>query len=143
MIIGIGCDIVENNRFSSWVCLTYEKLRAVFTDSEITQLTSLSTSEQKVLFLASRFAAKEAFYKALSSALISLAQDHRSLTFAFTRKAVSIEKHLSGAPNLVIDWQAIAQQVSVDLPAINSHISLSHEASYSCAFVTIEASSSV
>ena len=59
MILGMGCDIVEIDRVAD-VFTTERKLSRIFTDSEIELANTAST-------LAGRFAAKEAFLKALGS----------------------------------------------------------------------------
>lgn len=59
MILGMGCDIVEIERVAK-VFISERKLSRIFTDAEIELAMSEST-------LAGRFAAKEAFLKALGS----------------------------------------------------------------------------
>lgn len=59
MVLGLGCDIVEIERVAG-IFTTERKLARIFTDSEIELASTDST-------LAGRFAAKEAFLKALGS----------------------------------------------------------------------------
>ena len=62
-IIGNGTDIVENNRIAKSIKNT-SFINRIFTKSEVIQS---KKSKNKVNFFAKRFAAKEAFVKALGT----------------------------------------------------------------------------
>lgn len=68
MIFGIGNDILDINRFESFVSkFDNSRLERVFTKNEIAL--SLSRKTSKVTFLAGRFAVKEAFAKAVGTGI--------------------------------------------------------------------------
>ena len=64
MILGIGIDSVEIKRFEPWTSYSKNRLARIFSEHEITY--SLSNPKKAAERLAARFAAKEAFFKALS-----------------------------------------------------------------------------
>ena len=66
MIFGIGCDLVLNSRFLNW---DDKKILRFFTEKEFAESKNLKNREEK---LASKFAAKEAFSKALGISLFHL-----------------------------------------------------------------------
>ncbi len=66
MILAIGHDIVEINRFAHWHTYSLKKLSKVFNQSEIDYC--LQHPAYTAQRFAVRFAAKEAAYKALCSA---------------------------------------------------------------------------
>lgn len=128
MIKGIGTDIIEIERFSEWHNRSIEQLQRVFTLEEIEY--SLHEPRMSAARFATRFATKEAAYKALSCAI------GQQLT-PFSRLApfISIIQKPNTPPKMIIEWG--------QLPPINFcpiiHVSLSHSDSIACAFVVIEA----
>lgn len=68
MIKGIGMDIVEIQRIQKLVEKQPKFIDRILTESEIVKFMSLSYSRQ-VEFLAGRFAAKEAFAKAVGTGI--------------------------------------------------------------------------
>lgn len=74
----VGIDIVKIDRFSR-IILEEKKYRKILSEQEIQLFTSFSTDSRKMEFIAGRFAAKEAIFKALSK-----------LNVAFTFPQVSI-----------------------------------------------------
>jgi len=120
LIVGIGTDLVENRRLESW--LTRPRLLSkYFTERE---LDDVGTSAHPCASLAARFAAKEAFGKALGTGLRGL-----SLKDIETRRAPGGKPglHLSGSARRILESQGA-----------RVHLSLSHEAAYSVAFVVLE-----
>lgn len=144
MIVGIGTDIVEVKRFSSWLDYSQERLEKVFTPQELhdcfgeesAQLTAetIRASEEK---LAVRFAAKEAFYKALSAALVSMNLAQNEFSFLSTCRYVSVVSGTWGVPLLLVDWDFFANKVAKPLPLLQAHLSLSHEKTMALAFVVL------
>lgn len=113
MILGVGIDIAENSRFES---LTDGMMAKIYTANEIAQLGARMDRAQ---FLASRFAAKEAFVKALGSG------------FGFLgAKDIEIRSDERGKPYIFL-LKDIGQ-------SINVHLSISHEMTNSIAMVVIE-----
>jgi phosphopantetheine--protein transferase-like protein len=139
-----GIDIVFIPRFNSWLHYSPTQLATIFTSAEIIQLTKLLSQESTdatqpiaMQFLASRFAAKEAFYKALSSACA----DKKSITpFTFRAIARHIEIHGDsrwGSPRLLFNTQSFTAASGITLPRIVSTISISHEKEYTIAHVLL------
>lgn len=137
MIYGLGCDIVTISRFAGWESYTREKLAKVFTEQEIAEYAQLTTTQAKVEFLASRFAVKEAFYKALCQYMTSQGQE-KMPAFAQVRTLVQVQKTVSGVPILDINWEAL-RTVFPGMPDnLQAQCSLSHETEYAMAMVVID-----
>lgn len=98
-MISVGIDAVEIERFRDWHTYSIKKLRRVFTEKEIEYC--LRVQEKSAERFAVRFAAKEAFYKALSS------KHKPSFSFLTLCKYVEIDKRAHGAVFLSVNWQAL------------------------------------
>jgi len=99
MMVGIGIDAVSVVRFADWHRLPMASLQRLFRPDEITYcLASERLSAQR---FAARFAAREAFFKALS--------DTGQLPFLTICRAVEVVREASGAPSLRVDWQLLAR----------------------------------
>ncbi len=124
-VCGIGCDIAKVSRFSRWV--ENDRILTRFFNRE--ELYSGSGSMQrKCEYYAVRFAAKEAFSKALGTGLAG-----------FSLADIYIVKDSSGSPSLVVTGQAaevLKQKCGENAKVL---VSLSHEKEYAVAFVIIEA----
>jgi holo-[acyl-carrier protein] synthase len=121
VIVGIGTDLVENRRLDGWLNQP-RLLTKYFTQKE---LDDVSSSAHPTASLAARFAAKEAFGKALGTGLRGLA-----LRDIETRRGVG------GKPDLFLTGAALE---ALEARGARVHLSLSHEAAYSMAFVVLEA----
>jgi holo-[acyl-carrier protein] synthase len=132
MIIGIGIDTVEIERFFHWAKLSPKSLQRVLSQKEIEYC--LLKGTQSAASFAARFAAKEAFLKALSTTYNGHLQ---LLTLA---KTVELEKKENGAPSLVVDWPAVrAHYASLEMPnTVTAHVSISHTRSIATAIVLLE-----
>jgi holo-[acyl-carrier protein] synthase len=135
MVLGIGTDIVKVDRFKSWSTLDKEKFLHIFLEQEL----NFCYKDKKLDLqsLASRFAAKEAFYKALSFALIKLDLNKKDFYFFFSCKNVEILKEEWGVPKLKINWSAFENKIGIKIPELNVDLSISHEKEYAIAFVVI------
>lgn len=124
MIFGIGTDIVEVSRIQASITQFGDDFaKRILADSE---LESYLQSHIKARFLAKRFAAKEAFSKALGTGLRAPA--------TFQNIAVSHDE--LGKPILVL---APELQTFVDSKHITqTHISISDEKNLATAFVVLE-----
>ncbi len=127
MILGIGIDLVSIERIQH-LKNQFEKkfLHKVFTENEIAQSEEKSSS---AIFLAKRFAAKEAFAKALGLGI------GRGINFC----DIEVENDELGKPKIKIlnDKEGfIKTHFSCDKFAI--HLSLSDEKSFANAIVLIE-----
>ena len=123
--LGIGVDIVENSRIRKSINNKKFLLR-IFTKDEIAQ--SIKTNS-KVAFFSKRFAAKEAFSKALGLGF------RKSLNF----KDISIINNKYGKPSIKIKdklQNIIKKQFKTN--KVNILLSISDENKYSIAFVILE-----
>lgn len=126
MIYGIGTDIVEVTRIESSITQFGDDFaKRILADSE---LVSYAESQIKARFLAKRFAAKEAFSKALGTGLRA--------PCSFQNIAVSHDA--LGKPILLLadDLQAFLQSKRIK----HTHISISDEKNLAAAFVVLETS---
>jgi len=123
--LGIGVDIVENSRIRKSINNKKFLLR-IFTKNEIAQ--SIKTNS-KVAFFSKRFAAKEAFSKALGLGF------RKDLNF----KDISIINNKYGKPSIKIKdklQNIIKKQFKTN--KVNILLSISDENKYSIAFVILE-----
>ncbi len=136
MVLGVGVDVAETSRFKEWKNYSREKLLKVFGKAELSYLDKEqgASSEQ---FFASRFAAKEAFFKALSSALVDLNLTKQEFSFQLARHHVEVVKSTWDIPVLQVNWTAFEEKIGATLPKIKSQLSLSHEKSIAIAFVVL------
>ena len=121
MICGIGTDISEVKRFEKWVKNPglYSRF---FNEKEIRDFKASGAACQHY---AVRFAAKEAFSKALGTGII------------FDLKDVFVTNDELGKPLLNVEGKA-ADILKSKFGDCILHISLSHEKDYAIAFVVIE-----
>ena len=125
MIFGIGCDIAKVSRFEKWAG-SPEMINRFFNECEI-----LPFSGKKIQSLsehyAARFAAKEAFAKALGTGFPGLSLSDfgikndglRKPSFVFGEKTLRIIEKICGS-------------------GAEIHVSLSHEKDFAVSFVVIE-----
>ena len=124
-IIGIGVDIVENDRMRK-ATKNKDFIKRIFTKNEI----NLSKLEKNNIgFYAKRFAAKEAFAKSLGTGF------RKGLNF----KDIEILNDNLGKPyfNINDKLKKILKRLT-KINSFNFFLSLSDEKSYSVAFVTIQ-----
>ena len=122
MIGGIGTDITEVKRFEKWV-KNPEMLQRFFNEKE---MSSAKSDSAKCQHYAARFAAKEAFSKALGTGITG-----------FNLKEVYITNNSEGAPLLNIEGAAFSL-MKERLGNCNAFVSLSHEKEYAIAYVILE-----
>ena len=124
-IIGIGVDIVENNRFKK---LTKKKkfINRICSSKEIN---IFKKKNNKILYLSKRFSAKEAFVKALGSGF------RNKLCF----NDISILNDKSGKPYFLFN-QKIRNILKnkYKLNKFKVHLSLSDEKKYSVSYVILQ-----
>lgn len=135
MVIGVGSDIAAVTRFGAWLSKSREQLNKIFTNAELDDCLN-SDGQLLAEKLAVRFAAKEAFFKALSAACVSLQQTEKMFSFLFVCKNVQIKKSEWGTPYLEVDWDSIQHKLG-SLVELSVHVSCSHERDHAIAFVVI------
>ena len=129
MIIGIGVDSAEIDRFTTWNTYPKPKLRHVFSDDEIAYC--LSNKTKSAERFAVRHAAKEAFFKALSST-----KHKKIIPFLTVCKYIQVKKDLHGKPSLIAHWEMLA--INVDKKPDIIHLSITHSNTIAIAFVVLE-----
>ena len=122
MIAGIGTDIADVRRFEKWV-RNPEMIERFFNEKERSTAKSESALCQHY---AVRFAAKEAFSKALGTGISG-----------FSLKEVYITNNSEGAPLLNIEGAALSL-MKERLGECKAFVSLSHEKDYALAYVILE-----
>tara|TARA_Y100000287_G_C14179105_1_gene333963 strand:- start:634 stop:1023 length:390 start_codon:yes stop_codon:yes gene_type:complete len=124
-IIGNGVDIVDNKRIEKLI-INNDFLKRIFTKNEI----KISKSRKnKINFFAKRFAAKEAFVKALGTGF------RDNINFS----DIEIINDTNGKPKLKISHK-IKQliQKKFKTKKTNIYVSLSDEKKHSIAYVILE-----
>jgi len=126
MIFGIGADVVEVPRVERLLARYGER----FAGRVLHELEweGFRASLTRAVFLAGRFAAKEAFAKALGT----------GLRYPMTLTRVGVTNDALGKPQLHIDAALEALLGECRIGA--RHVTLSHERSVACAFVVLERS---
>ena len=123
--LGIGVDIVQNSRIKK--SITNEKfLLRIFTNDEINKS---KKTKNKTAFFSKRFAAKEAFSKALGMGF------RKTLNF----KDISISNNKNGKPSIKMNnklYNLINKKFKTK--KINVLLSISDENKHSIAFVILE-----
>lgn len=125
MVQAIGIDAVEIKRFTQWQFYSAKKLQKIFHQDEIDYC--LENSVKSAERFAVRFAAKEALYKALSSA------DIGKINFFLLCKQAVVQKK-NGAPYFEINWNAL----DFSLYELTVLLSLSHTRSTAIAMVMLQ-----
>lgn len=108
--MSIGVDIARNDRFSE-IIKDQNKLSKILSKYELEYFNNITSEKRKLEYVASRFATKEAIFKATN--------------IVFKYNSVSILNEENGKP-----------YIKSDNELINSlQVSLSHEDNYSISFV--------
>jgi holo-[acyl-carrier protein] synthase len=124
MIVGVGIDSVSISRIARLIEMYGQKfLNKIFTEDEIAGSLGRRDSAQ---YFAARFAAREAFFKALGTGW------GRGISL----KEVSVTREESGRPLLSLSGWAL--EAAGSRGASISHLSLSHEAGTAQAIVILE-----
>jgi len=122
MIVGIGVDVVHVLRLKRWREIP-GLLERYFHGDELAA--ALEKGNSADLSLAARFAAKEAFGKALGTGLAGI-----------TLKDVMVKNRHNGQPELIISGTALAAFERSG--AVHIHVSLTHERDNAVAVVVLE-----
>lgn len=128
MILGIGIDSVEIHRFEEWKLYSPHQLSRIFPQEEISYcLTSPLKNAER---FAARFAAREAFYKALHVMLPG-----QQIPFFRVCKSLTLNKLSNGAMNATIDWHSLLEQ---PMDHVKCHVSWTHTKTTATAMVILE-----
>jgi len=124
-IIGIGVDIVNNNRLKKLV-KNKNFISRVFTNNE---QKSSNKFKNKINYFSKRFAAKEAFSKATGFGI------SKNLHF----KDIEIKNNKNGKPSINLKKStSLYLKKKFKVKSFKTNLSLSDEKSYSIAYVIIE-----
>ncbi len=124
MIFGIGVDLVETPRIARMLEQYGERFaRRVLTELE---WPGYLRTNKPVLFVANRFAAKEAFSKAMGT----------GFRYPVTLQNISVVQNKAGKPGYVLS-DALAQVVKAQDIA-GHHLTISDEKSMACAVAILE-----
>lgn len=122
MILGIGIDVIQVERIRRWASIPglYERY---FHPQELEM--AKRNGPAAVLSLAARFAAKEAFGKALGTGL-----------YGIQLRDINVVNDPHGKPELVLEGKAL--EIFRKLGGKKVHVSLTHEEDYALAMVVLE-----
>ena len=124
MIFGIGVDLVETQRIARLLEQYGERFaRRVLTEWE---WPGYQRSNKPVLFVANRFAAKEAFSKAMGT----------GFRYPVTLQNISVVQNKAGKPGYMMS-DALAAMLK-EHEIIGHHLTISDEKSMACAVAILE-----
>ena len=124
MILGIGIDLVEIARVEQLVQRRGDRaLRRLFTAGEVARCGRARAPGES---LAARFAAKEAFFKAIGTGW--------GRGVAWTE--IEVCSSPNGAPR--IQLSGAAERLAADRGVINIHLSLTHTDTFASAYLILE-----
>ena len=129
-IIGVGIDIINAKRIKNIMDkFNLGFLKKIFTKNEIENYGKIANSKKQILYLAKRFAAKEAFSKACGSGI------GRGINF----RDIEIANNNLGKPNIVIQNNKTDFLNNIfRCKKFISHLSLSDDGDMAIAHVIIE-----
>jgi holo-[acyl-carrier protein] synthase len=124
MIYGIGIDVIEPQRVER----LFEKYGERFARRVLTPLEwpGYLKTVRPVLFLANRFAAKEAFSKAMGT----------GFRYPVTLQCISVVQNRAGKPSFAFNLHL--DNLVRDRGIISHHLTISDEKSLACACVVLE-----
>ncbi len=124
MIYGIGIDVIQPHR----VARLLEKYGQRFVRRILTPVEQAryARTGQQVLFLANRFAAKEAFSKAMGT----------GFRYPVTLQCISVVQNSAGKPGFAFNepLEALVRQRGIT----GHHLTISDESNLACACVVLE-----
>ncbi|HOV38110.1 MAG TPA: holo-ACP synthase [Spirochaetales bacterium] len=122
MILGVGIDVIQVDRIRKWESIPglYERY---FHAQELE--TTRKNGRNRVLSLAARFAAKEAFGKAIGTGL-----------YGIQLRDINVVNDPHGKPELLLEGKAL--EIFRKLGGKKIHVSLTHEEDYALSIVVIE-----
>lgn len=123
MILGIGVDLVDVNRIEAIIYRWQERfLRRVFTDTEIRYCNNKKNPAQR---FATRFAAKEAFIKAL------FPKNQEGIRY----RDIEVDQK-NNRP--VINLYGMMKDAAARMGVARTHVMLSHDGNYGIANIILE-----
>ena len=91
--MGIGVDITKNSRFEN-IIKDYNKIQKILSIDEIEIFNTFNSDKRKIEYIASRFACKEALFKATGNKIsfnqISILNDENGKPYVKNKKDIEI-----------------------------------------------------
>lgn len=131
MILGIGIDSVNIDRFKEYQSYAQEKLQKIFSAQEIAYCLNKPDPAQH---FASRFAAREAFFKAYQGLLHHYQEEHPATLITVNRN-IELLHTARGLPYINAAWATLLPS-GIAIPEIQ--VSLTHTDQIATAIVTLE-----
>jgi holo-[acyl-carrier protein] synthase len=126
MIVGLGIDSVEIDRFRHWRTYSPVRLKKLFSEAEIVHCTAISLKSAERF--AARFAVREAFFKALGTV------SQKQLPFFRVCRAVSMNQKGQDYGRISVDWATLG----VANEGFECQVSITHTRSIATAVVIIQ-----
>jgi len=126
MIFGTGIDILEVDRMARTLSRTPRFTDSVFTAGEVAYCGSAANAKVRAQRFAARFAAKEAFLKAMGTGLVD----------GISWQDITVTRNEAGKPELQISGIARIKMEEKGITAL--HLSLTHSRAYAAAVVILE-----
>ncbi|MDO5733053.1 MAG: holo-ACP synthase [Eubacteriales bacterium] len=128
-MLGCGCDICDQRRFRKRSADELDALcTKILSTDELEQLASMVHPERRIAFIAGRFAAKEAFSKALG---VGISADFSFLDLSIDSRGGKPQLRLSEKLAGLLTKRGLQSMKQIDL-------SISHDGDYALAFVCIQ-----
>lgn len=131
MIYGIGTDIVSIDRINTIFSKRPERfIKKILSVLEREQFQAL-VNHKKIVYLAGRWAAKEALVKALGTGFRE----------GIYLSEITITNNLAGKPSIMFSPQTekiVKSSFQIAINSYNIHLSISHEKHHATAFVVVE-----
>ena len=132
MIVGLGIDAVEIERFSHWHDFSKESLLRIFSEQEIAHCLQNETNAAERF--AARFATREAFFKAIQAAYPTT-----YIPFLSICRIISLSNASNNSPTLVIEWDKLAQLTNNEISSpLSALASITHTRTTASACVLLQ-----
>lgn len=137
-VVGLGIDLVHVPRFEHLLARHEDRfLGRAFHPSEIEQFHMLGRKERRLHFVASRWAVKEAAYKALSGAGVRVPFPEMYTTSEARGGASSSSSSFNTSSRPELRFVGRAADVAAQLGVRDSLVSISHDGEYAVAEVVL------
>jgi len=133
MIVGIGIDSIEIDRFAHWHTYAPTTLQRIFSPAEIDYC--LSTPNKSAERFAARFATREAFFKALC-----MINPDMPIPFLTICKNLQIQGSNKSPQQLIVHWEKLGKNNFTKdvISRLAVHLSITHNKSTATSLVIIE-----
>lgn len=130
MIVGIGVDALEIDRFVLWHLKSVKQLQKIYSEQEISYC--LAQPSMSAARFCVRFAAREALFKALTQAGVI------QIPFLSLCKAMSVGKDRSNVPYIILHSERFSTQDRKILEQCSILLTLTHSKKIALASVILQ-----